>query len=649
MHFHAKSAGTKKQKGCYRSSCRKFKMDYQEFFNLTDSPFRQTPDLQYFFPSPGHKDALESLFYGIDAGEGFIQITGMPGTGKTLVLRTLLNRLGADISTALILHPRLSPEELLMAILAELELDADKLGKNSKEKNLRIFRDTLLDKAESGIKTVVIIDEAQDLPDETLEELRLLSNLETGKTKLLQIILVGQPELETKLKKPELKQLYERISIRFSLSPLSLRQMTAYINHRIGIAGGGGSVCFSQAALNRLFRHSRGIPRRINMICERALLSAFIDGLAKIGKEHIEKSIRSISGKNETAKEGIRRIWQSPFLSAAILLLIILSAFGARLFFNSSLTTMAATVKNLTAPIFAKGFGIPEKESALSKSAVCSLNRALENDSGRPPLPPKEAVRIPDGFFLLHLDSTSRDSTAKPDSAGKDAFLFQGGKERVYLKKKFSIIWPLDEGLFILGTDERKRPFIFSGSVYCSQKLQRLTALNLWENIGELKPQKLVPVLVCPLEKRADPAQPMKTGDSEKIGRLISQWADAWRELDIDRYMNFMGRIYTAYDPLNRRPSVFTRQQLFSRKRNLFSKNRAIFLQLSDPLCVINPDDHSRAVAIFYQRYISSVYRDEGIKALYLRRRADLKSADLKNDKAWKITGKLWVKIAESR
>ncbi|MBN2468698.1 MAG: AAA family ATPase, partial [Deltaproteobacteria bacterium] len=224
-------------------------MAYEEFFGLKDTPFRLTPDPEYYFPSDVHKEALQTLLYSIRAGEGFVQITGEPGTGKTLILRTIMRQLGSKVTTALILNPSLSPSELLRVILEDLGLDPLQTEEKPKEALLRYFRDTLLEKARHGIKTVIIIDEAQNLPNETMEELRLLSNLETEKEKLLQIILVGQVELEKKLRNPELKQLNQRITIRYRLKPLSKQDAIAYIYHRINVAGGGEHIRFSPRVL----------------------------------------------------------------------------------------------------------------------------------------------------------------------------------------------------------------------------------------------------------------------------------------------------------------------------------------------------------------------------------------------------------------
>lgn len=274
-------------------------MAYENFFGLKDAPFRLTPDPAYFFPSDVHKEALQTLLYSIRAGEGFVQITGDPGTGKTLILRTILRQLGDEVTTALILDPRLSPQELLRVILEDLGLDPAPMQNQPKEALLRFFRDFLLAKAQKGVKTVVIVDESQTLPKETLEELRLLSNLETDKEKLLQIILVGQVELEEKLLSPDLRQLSQRITIRYRLKPLSKQDTIAYIYHRLSIAGGVEQVRFSPRVLNSIHKFSKGIPRLINILCERSLMAAFVEGKKTIEMTQVKKAIESIMGEEE--------------------------------------------------------------------------------------------------------------------------------------------------------------------------------------------------------------------------------------------------------------------------------------------------------------------------------------------------------------
>ncbi|MEA3332025.1 MAG: AAA family ATPase [Pseudomonadota bacterium] len=275
-------------------------MDYLTFFGFQDAPFRLPPDPQYFFPSHSHQEALQTLLYSIRAGEGFIQITGDPGTGKTLLLRTMLKELGEDVQTALILNPNLSPQDLLRVILDDFAItnDDDDIFTRPKDQLIRLLRDFLLQKAEEGCRAVIIVDEAQNLPLETIEELRLLSNLETNKQKLLQIFLVGQRELEEIIEDPGLRQLSQRITIRYCLMPFSQEETATYIQHRLKIAVPSNPAIFSPKIIALIYHFSQGTPRLINIICERTLMAAYIDGQTTITPNHYENALRSIIGEN---------------------------------------------------------------------------------------------------------------------------------------------------------------------------------------------------------------------------------------------------------------------------------------------------------------------------------------------------------------
>ena len=276
------------------------------------------------------------MLYSIKEVEGFVQITGKPGTGKTLILRTILRRLGDSVKTALIYNPMLAPEELLRVILEGFGMEPSHLENIPKETLLRSFRDFLLKRAQKGKKTIVIVDEGQNLPNDTLEELRLLSNLETDKQKLLQIILVGQLELEEKLQSPDLKQLAQRITIRYQLKNLSKKDTRDYVYHRLGVAAGKEgtvNVEFTSRALKNIYKLSNGIPRLINIICERALMAAFVDEKRTVGQTYIKKAMESIRGEEE--------IKPSPTLLRPVpimvldLVLIIAAAAGIISFFIS--------------------------------------------------------------------------------------------------------------------------------------------------------------------------------------------------------------------------------------------------------------------------------------------------------------------------
>lgn len=251
---------------------------YKAFFNLKENPFNVTSDSSFFFSSHSHTEAFSHLTFGIEQRKGIMTITGEVGTGKTTLCRTLMNRLDSHIKTALILNPKFSETELLQIILHDL-------GVVEKFKNkfslIRALNEFLLSESSCGHNIVLIIDEAQNLKPNQLENIRLLSNLETEKEKLLQIILVGQPELEAKLRLPQLRQLNQRITVRYHIRPLSESELCEYILHRLKLASKqiekAPNIQFSASAFEAIYHHSQGTPRVVNILCDRALLASFVN------------------------------------------------------------------------------------------------------------------------------------------------------------------------------------------------------------------------------------------------------------------------------------------------------------------------------------------------------------------------------------
>ncbi|MBI4765834.1 MAG: AAA family ATPase [Deltaproteobacteria bacterium] len=267
---------------------------YQRYFGLKEKPFKITPDPRFLYLSEKHAEALDHLTYGISQGEGFMVISGDVGTGKTTIIRSLLERLDdARIKTAIILNPLLQIEDLLKSILEDFGLSAKGNSKKELIDQLNLF---LLSLNREGRKAVVIIDESQNLAPDLLEELRSLSNLETDQEKLLQIVLVGQLELLNMLNRPNLRQLKQRISVNYRLDPLSLKEMKEYISHRLSVAGFQGELAFSTRALRQVFKVSRGIPRLINLLCDRILLVLYLEQKMRVTPVHVRKAIESLSG-----------------------------------------------------------------------------------------------------------------------------------------------------------------------------------------------------------------------------------------------------------------------------------------------------------------------------------------------------------------
>lgn len=252
---------------------------YKEFFQLKENPFNVTADSNLFFASGSHSEAFSHLTFGIQYRKGIIAITGEIGTGKTTLCRTLINGLEKETKTAFILNPKFSDEELLKLILQDFGITT---SCNRKFELVNALNEFLLSESSNGHNVVIIIDEAQNLSIEQLESIRLLSNIETEKEKLLQIVLVGQPELEKKLRSPELRQLNQRIAVRYRVTPLNKKEVCDYIHHRLKLCATnpylGAQIQFTIPALRAIYRHTKGKPRMINILCDRTLLSGFVNG-----------------------------------------------------------------------------------------------------------------------------------------------------------------------------------------------------------------------------------------------------------------------------------------------------------------------------------------------------------------------------------
>jgi len=266
---------------------------YNDFYGFLESPFNLTPDPRFLFFSDKHREAFHHVLFGIRERKGFIQLTGEVGAGKTTVCRALLAELGEGYHTALILNPMLSGTQLVRSILAELGLE---IPRSDRTAYLDVLNRFLLEQAEAGRDVVLLIDEAQDLPDELLEQVRLLSNLETDRRKLIQIVLVGQPELRDKLNARSLRQLRQRITVRYHLRPLDLDETERYISHRLHVAGADGRPSFTRGAVRTVHRYARGVPRLINAVCDKALLYGYVNATYELKGRAVRQAIRELEG-----------------------------------------------------------------------------------------------------------------------------------------------------------------------------------------------------------------------------------------------------------------------------------------------------------------------------------------------------------------
>jgi general secretion pathway protein A len=274
---------------------------YLTFYGLTDKPFNATPDPRFLYLSPGHREALAQLLYGTQERKGFIVLTGKVGTGKTTLLHALRQRLNGQSAIAFVVNSTLPFDELLEYILEDLGI---KPRERSRAQRLIALNNFLIERERAGQNTVLVVDEAQNLDVATLEQIRLLSNFETTTSKLLQILLVGQPELKVRLNLPELRQLKQRVGLRCQIPALTLEETGAYIRTRLRIAGARDLGLFADSAVDRISAYSGGIPRLINTVCDHCLLFGYADQKRRIDRHIVNQAIEYLEEGTRPPREG---------------------------------------------------------------------------------------------------------------------------------------------------------------------------------------------------------------------------------------------------------------------------------------------------------------------------------------------------------
>jgi len=278
---------------------------YLAFYGLKQKPFNATPDPKFLYLTPGHREALAQLVYGVQENKGFIVLTGEVGTGKTTLLQTLLQRLDGNTAVAFVFNSTLPFDGLLEYMLEDFGIA--KAGE-TRAQRLFALNNFLIERRRTGQKTVLIIDEAQNLDAPTLEQVRLLSNFETPTEKLLQILLVGQPELRAKLQLPELRQLKQRIGLQCRIQPLTQEETREYVRARLRIAGARDLRLFSEGAISRMAEYAGGIPRLVNIVCDHSLLIGYADQRRQIERDIVEQAIQYL-------EEGKRAQWRAPVIA----------------------------------------------------------------------------------------------------------------------------------------------------------------------------------------------------------------------------------------------------------------------------------------------------------------------------------------------
>lgn len=367
---------------------------YEKHFGLTQRPFSIAPDPRFLYMSQQHREALAHLLYGVGEGGGFVQLTGEVGTGKTTVCRCLLEQLPDHVDVALILNPSVTAQELLASVCDELRIRYAREATSIKSLT-DLLNAHLLEAHAQGRRTVLIIDEAQNLGAEALEEVRLLTNLETTREKLLQIILIGQPELRSLLAREDLRQLSQRITARYHLEPIHRAETAAYIRHRLQVCGAGEPI-FSEAAIDLVQKLSKGVPRLINVICDRAMLGGFVEGKRRVELAVVEKAACEVLPQEGVEAPGPRLgRWLAGgavAAAAAVMAYVLLGPFGVELPSLQLLSRVSDTPDEL-APVTS----VPQAEQESS--------RPQELDPVQP-----DAVSPP----VLHAQDGGSDTVVEP-------------------------------------------------------------------------------------------------------------------------------------------------------------------------------------------------------------------------------------------
>lgn len=414
---------------------------YLSFFGLNEKPFAITPDPRYLYLSARHAEALAHLLYGINEAGGFVQLTGEVGTGKTTVIRSLLAQIPKNAEIALILNPRMTAPEFLLTICEELGIGVQDSATSSLKDLVDILSHYLLRAHSQGKRIVLVVDEAQNLAPDVLEQVRLLTNLETNTQKLLQIILIGQPELRELLARTELRQLAQRITGRYHLDPLSHDESIAYVRHRLRVAGATSDI-FSTAALSEVHRLSGGVPRLINIICDRALLAAYTRDEHRVSASLVCRSAAEVFGRRIAPR------WVPWVAISGTAAALILSAIAVWRFYPGSATespavslpspqeAVAATPAAMTVPSTTQASVAPEPQHA----QLASLLTQYPGDTD-----PDDAFGRLFAIWGAQYTAGSTDPCSQASKQGLECFIERGSFAQLRLYNRPAILMLSDD------------------------------------------------------------------------------------------------------------------------------------------------------------------------------------------------------------
>ncbi|EFI34705.1 AAA ATPase [Desulfonatronospira thiodismutans ASO3-1] len=613
-------------------------MNYQKFFGFKEAPFHQSPDPAYYFSSETHREALQLLVYSIRAGEGFVQVTGDPGTGKTMLIRTILRELGEDMCVALVFNPRLSPQDLLRALLEDLGHDPAMLEELTRETMLRRLKAFLLEQASQDKRVLVIIDEAQNLPLDTLEELRLLSNLERDKEKLLQIMLVGQRELEQRLDQPEVRNLHQRITIRYRIRRLGRQEVQAYIHHRLRIAAmdqRAVQVQFDARALRAIYRFSRGIPRVVNILCERSLMSAYVVGRKTIYVGDVKKAMTSISGRQDEygIKFFLRSRKPSAALVTALLLVVLFAGWLHRPEIVQTLSSLWAeqeTQVEKTREPAPAGADDPEINLAALHRDTSAFWKSLETDkaakdeSDTLQNPPQEVFSAsPGSSYVRVLTDVGHLQVWKKDQEGHT------------LSYSMEIDWPYGQGIFLMGKDPDQGEYLYNYSGIMGESPFRKKS-PFFKHVDHLVPGNAVPVLAVQSEYNINDLHLDKAGEVKPV---FEEFLSVWQDMSADDMFEHYAGVITRHYLDQPEPDVVFREEAHLRQQNIFHRSGFIELEVNRPVFMLDPLDPETVMVIYHQEYRSAILQDVGTKVFFFARQEDAAK-----EHPWKIKAEMWVK-----
>ena len=371
---------------------------YNKFFGFKEKPFKLVPNPAYFYLSKSHEEAMAHLNYAISQGDGFVEITGEVGTGKTTLCRTFLESLNGTVEAAYIFNPKLGPKQLLKTINEEFGINTQESDTKDLIDRLNAF---LMQKKASGKKVILLIDEAQNLNRNVLEQLRLLSNLETNRDKLLQIILVGQPELSEILNSHALRQVGQRITLSYQLRPLTGTECKEYIHYRIGIAAQKTAIKFDRSAYRQIYKYSKGIPRLINIVCDRALLTAFVLNQFKITTRIAKESIKELATRGRAKNYGLAT-GKWVLMSLSFLSIVFLGVILYQPIKDKIITTLETSDVSETPPV--SQADVADTQTA---DSVAEAETAEQPDSAAAPQTKNNIATISLAEYLMNMDGRS--------------------------------------------------------------------------------------------------------------------------------------------------------------------------------------------------------------------------------------------------